>query len=286
MTCCNDIKICLKYDYQFIDELSFKVKEKLQNLSSKKLAHLFYGYNCEEDIDYKINQAGILLKSLIRIKVSFLHIQTYCLPDDRVQAIIEKAIKFAGKTPCPKNRRDLNIDSSQINSYLLQGPKCVTYDTWNKFSSFLCGKLGFKLKVEKEICDISFDITRNIVSCNLLYSLLVKKELCDLGYSINKTDLDCKIEYKLILEKYPKCDLEFKTYLSFVRNHNLSYPIFKEVYESGLTLLEKDGDAFLCTPINNYKLAEITPSNLEELLNAGYVITLNKHDIKQDYTRY
>lgn len=286
MSCCSEIKVCLKYDYKDVDELTYKLKSKLQQLSSKKLANLYYGYFCEEDIDSNINAATTLLKSLNRIKVSYLHIGKYCLPEGVVQAIIEKAIKFVGKESCPKNRKDIIVDGSQINQYLLSGPRCVTYDTWNKFSSFLCGNLGFQLKVEKQICDITFDITRNILSCNLLYALQIKKELCDLGYKVVKTKDECKLEYKLLIEKYPNCNLEYKAYLSFVNDHQLTYPIFKEVYESGLTLAIQEGDAFVCTPINNYKLTEISPNNLQELLNAGYVVSLNKHDLKQDYTKY
>lgn len=284
-TCCSDVKVCLGYDYQFIDELVYKLKDKLQQLSYKKIKALKYNYFCEEDIDEQVNEINIFIRSLNRIKTSFLHIERYCLPEDRIQAIIEKSIKIAGKTPCPKNRLDIVIDETQLNKYLLSAPRCVSYDTWNKFSRYLCGKLGFTLKVEKEMCDISFELTRKIISCNLMYALSIKRDLCNLGYSIKKTKDECKVEYKILLEQVPNCDLEFKTFLSFTNKHQLSYPIIKEVYESGLSLLEVDGDAVLCSPINNYKLTEITPSSLEELLNEGYVVTLNKNDIKQDYTK-
>ncbi len=80
-TCCSDVKVCLGYDYQFIV--------------------------CEEDIDEQVNEINIFIRSLNRIKTSFLHIERYCLPEDRIQAIIEKSIKIAGKTPCPKNRLDI-----------------------------------------------------------------------------------------------------------------------------------------------------------------------------------
>ena len=179
-TCCSDVKVCLGYDNQFIDELVYKLKDKLQQLSYKKIKALKYNYFCEEDIDEQVNEINIFIRSLNRIKTSFLHIERYCLPEDRIQAIIEKSIKIAGKTPCPKNRLDINIDDTQLNKYLLSAPRCVSYDTWNKFSRNLCGKLGFTLKVEKEMCDISFEITRNIISCNLMYALSIKRDLCNL----------------------------------------------------------------------------------------------------------
>lgn len=282
--CCSDTKVCLKYDYKFVDNLAFLLKLKISEYSNKKIASLFNKYYCNEDIDSNIVKLNVLLKSLNRIKLSFLHIDEYCLPEYIVQSIIEKAIKEVGSN-CGLKRVDITVDDSQLSSYLLSGSVCVSYESWNKFSHMLCDKLGFTIKAEKQKCDLSFDITRKVISCNLLYSLQVKKELCDLGYSIKKSANDCKIEYKLLMEKHPDCDLEYKAYLSFVRNHSLSYPILDEIYESGLTLLEVDGEATLCTPINNYKLTEITPTSLQELLNEGFLISLNKHDIKQDFTK-
>lgn len=284
-SCCSHTKVCLKYDYQFVDELTYKLKDKLNPLLDKKIKSIKFKYFCDEDIDSQINEINLFIRSLNRIKTSFLHIKRYCLPEDVVQAIIEKALKIAGKAPCPKNRKDINIDGSLLNSYLMSGPRCVTYDTWNKFSSYLCGKLGFSIKAEKEKCDLTFEITRNIVSCNLLFALSVRKELCNLGYTVKKTKDECKIEYKLFLERNPNCDLEYKMYANFVNNHQLTYPIINEVYESGLSLIEVDGEAVVCTPINNYKLTEITPTSLQELLDAGFVVTLNKQDIKQDFTK-
>ena len=56
MSCCSEVKVCLKYDYQFVDELVYNLKMQLQNSASKKLSYFFYGYNCEADIDEKINK--------------------------------------------------------------------------------------------------------------------------------------------------------------------------------------------------------------------------------------
>lgn len=285
MSCCSEVKVCLKYDYQFVDELVYNLKKLLQSLASKKLSHLFYGYNCEVDIDEKINKTTILINSLERIKLSFLHIQKYCLPEDRIQLIIEKAIKLVGKVSCPESRYDIVVDDSAVYDYLLAGNSCASYDTWNKFSRLICGKLDFKLTLEKDICDITFDIVKKVISCNLLYALQLRKEFCDLGYKIKKDNDECKLEYKLLRSNYPNCDLEYKVYTDLVNKHNISYPIFKEVYEGGLTLIKKENDVFICTPLNQYNIKDITANTIEELLNNGYLLTLNKDDIKIDFKK-
>jgi hypothetical protein len=270
-----------------LDDLVYKLKEYLSALATKKVGNYRYGYYCGEDLDQKIKEASVLKRSLERIKLSLLR-GASCLDDETIQKIVEKAIKIVGKESCPTDyREDISIDTTGINTYLLKGPRCVTYDSYNKFASFICGRLGLTVTAEREQCDITFELTRKIISCNLLYALKVRKELCDLNYRAKADKNQCKIDYKLLLEK-TSCDLEYKTYLSFVNRHNLSYPIIEEVYKSGLTLAETEdnSDVVLCTPLNNYRLTEITPTSLEELLNAGFVIELNKHDLKNDYTRY
>lgn len=283
-TCCNDKEICSIHTYRSIDELTYKIKERLVQLSNMKIRSLFYGYHSEYKIDDETNKLTILKKSLDRIKVSFLHIQKSCLSDETIQKIVEKANKIISKSPCPKKRVDVQIGDENIKAYLMTGPRCVSYDTWNEFSRYICGKVGFQITAERQICDITFEIARNIISCNLLYALSVRKEMCDLNYKVARTKDECKIDYKLLLEKNPSCDLEFKSYLSYVHNHNLSFPIINEIYASGLTLAEEDGEAVICTPLNNYKLTQITPQSLEELLNLGFVIEMNKKDITIDYS--
>lgn len=283
--CCENKPTCSIHDYKTLDDLVYKLKEYLSELSARLVSNYKYAYHCTEDLRSCIKKAEILKESLSRIKLSILRGDS-CLDDETIQKIVEKVIKIVGKDSCPTDyRQDITIDASGVNAYLIKGPRCVAYDSYNKFASFICGKLGLTLSAERSQCDITFSITRKMISCNLLYALKVRKEMCDMGYKVKSNKEQCKIDYKLLLEN-TKCDLEFKTYLSFINKHNLSYPILNEVYKSGLTLLEVDDDVVLCTPLNNYKLTEITPSSLEELLNAGFVIELNKHDLKSDYTRY
>lgn len=284
-TCCNDKKVHSVHSYRSLDELTYKIKQRLEQLSLMKIRNLFYGYHPEHHIDDEVNKLSVLKSSLDRVKKSFLHIQKSCLDDETIQKIVEKAQKIVGKAPCPSKRKDISIGEENLQKYLISGPKCVSYDTWNEFSRFICGKIGFTLSAEREICDITFEISRNIVTCNLLYALSVHKEMCDLNYKVSRTKEECKLDYKLLLEKNPKCDLEFKSYLNYVHKHNLSFPIINEVYSSGLALAEEDGEVVLCTPLNNYNITKITPQSLEELLNLGFVVELNKFDIKADYKK-
>lgn len=284
ITCCADKGVCSTHSYKSLDELTYRMKERLAFLSKEKLNNLFYGYKCAANIDSEIKKLSTYKEVLDRTKISFLHIGKSCNDDETIQLIIEKTNKIIGKQSCPKCRADIKIDDSKLHNYLITGPKCVSYDLWNEFSRFICGKLGLKISAEKQKCDLTFEISREIISCDLLYTLKVHKELCDTGYKVSRTDEECRIDYKLLLEKN-SCDLEYKAYVSYVRDFNLSYPIIESIYAAGLSLATENNEAILCTPLNNYKLTEITPDSLQELLDLGFVIEHTRYNIKQDYKK-
>lgn len=284
-TCCNDKKICSVHSYRSIDELTYRIKQRLNFLSREKLNNLFYGYKCAADIDTEIKKLSTYKEVLDRTKISFLHIGKSCNDDETIQRVVERVNKVIGKTSCPKKRADIKIDDSGLDRYMLTSPRCISYSEWNEFSRKICGKIGFTLTAERDICNITFELAAKSISCDLLYALKVRRDLCDLGYRVTRADeKNCKIDYKLLLESVP-CDIEYKAYVSYVRDHNLSYPIIKDIYAAGLSLATIEDDVVLCTPINQYNLSQITPTDLQELLDLGFVISHSRYDIKQDYTK-
>lgn len=284
-TCCNDKKICSVHSYRSIDELTYRIKQRLNFLSREKLNNLFYGYKCAADIDTEIKKLSTYKEVLDRTKISFLHIGKSCNDDETIQRVVERVNKVIGKTSCPKKRADIKIDDSGLDRYMLSRPACISYDSWNTFSRKICGKIGFTLTAERDICNITFELAAKSISCDLLYALKVRRDLCDIGYRVTRADeKTCKIDYKLLLEA-TQCDLEYKAYVSYVRQHNLSYPIIKDIYAAGLSLATVEDDVVLCTPINSYSLSQITPTDLQELLDLGFVVSHSRYDIKQDYTK-
>lgn len=286
VSCCNNRKVCSIHDYRKLDELVYRIKDRITELSFQKVQSLFYpGYYCAVDIDNETNKLNILKDSLSRVKLSFLHIRKSCLDDKTIQLIVEKTVRIIGKGVCPEKRVDFIIDDSGLNAYMVAHPACITYDSWNKFANFICGAIGVTITAEVEKCDFVFEVSRKIIPCNVLFALSVHREMCDLKFKVNRTKDECAIDYTLLIEQVPECNLNFKTYLSYVHKHNLSFPIIKEIYSSGLTLATIEDDVTICTPINNYSLKEITPTSLQELLDLGFVVELTKFDIKQDYRK-
>ena len=285
-TCCNDKKICSIHSYRSIDELTYRIKQRLNFLSREKLNNLFYGYKCAADIDTEIKKLSTYKEVLDRTKISFLHIGKSCNDDETIQRVVERVNKVIGKTSCPKKRLDIKIDDSGLDRYMLSRPACISYDSWNTFSRKICGKIGFTLTAERQTCNVMFEISSKIIPCDLLYSLSVHRELCNTRYKVKRSAAECKLDWKLLLEGNNSCDLDFKTYMCYVKDDNLSYPIIDKVYKSGLSLAKVDGETILCSPLDNYKLTEITPTSLKTLLDEGFVVETKRSDITCDYIKY
>ena len=173
-SCCVNEKICSVHSVKSIDDILYRIKGRMQELSNMKLRNLYYGYGCGECIDQDIKKLSTLKKPLDRIKSSFVMAGTSCLDDEAIQRIVEKTQKIVGKKPCPSKRKDVTIDDSQLNKYLMSSPACQSYDSWNQFANIMCDKLGVIVTAVKDEeadmkkCDIVFEISREVISCDIL----------------------------------------------------------------------------------------------------------------------
>lgn len=275
MSCCTCPEICSLHDVKKLDELIYSLNVNLVSLSDKKVESLFYDYYDPNKIDFEINKLNALRKTLQRHKLGFYISDGSCVCSDNLQRIVEKAIKEVGKNSCPSVRRDVEIDESGLEAYLMTKPACVSYDTWNKFARGLCGDIGFTLTADKEVCDLTFDISREVIPCNLLYTLSIYKEMCDLDYKVNRTDEECKIDFDILAERYCNLNLKFKDFHTLVKDCNMSFNTIDQCYKANLELIVLNRKAYLKTNTNTYPVEAITPSNLDRLVGLGFSITID-----------
>ena len=275
MSCCTCPEICAIHDVKKLDELIYNLNVNLTVLSDKKLQSLFYGYYESSTIDFEINKLTVLKKALQRHKLGFYIADGSCICSDNLQRIVEKVIKEVGKNACPVVRKDVEIDDTGLEAYLMTKPACVSYDTWNKFARGLCGDIGFKLTAEKEICDLTFDISREVISCNLLYTLSIYREMCDLNYKVNRTDEECKLDFDILAERHCNLNLKFKDFHTLVKDCNMSFNTIDQCYKANLELIVLNRKAYLKTNTNTYPVEAITPSNLERLVGLGFSVTID-----------
>lgn len=273
--CCSCKGICSLHNVKELDELVYNININLAELAEKKLKNLYYGYYNTLHIDDKVNKLSALRDSILRNKLSYYLSDGSCICNENLQKIVEKAILEIGKRSCPQDRVDVLIDESGLYSYLITKPACVSYDTWNKFARGLCGEIGFKLTAEKEICDLTFDISREIIPCNLLYTLSIYKEMCDLNYKVNRTDDECKIDFDILAERHCNLNLSFKDYKTLVKDCNMSLNTIDQCYKANLELIVLNRKAYLKTNTNTYPVEAIIPSNLDRLVGLGFSVTID-----------
>lgn len=236
--CCECPEICSLHDVKKLDELIYGLSIKLGDLSEKKLQSLFYGYYRNIDVDRQINKISMLRKVLLRHKLHFYASKESCICSESLQKVVEKVIKEIGKYVCPVTRRDLEIDDSMLEAYLMSKPPCVSYDTWNKYSKIMCGdihfnvvvekevwdkfacglygEIGFSIEAEKDSCDINFEISKEVWDkfsssfCGEIgFKLEAQKQMCDITFDISKEIIPCNLLYTLSLYK-EMCDLKYR----------------------------------------------------------------------------
>lgn len=119
--------------------------------------------------------------------------------------------------------------------WLLDNPNCSGAADWEKLSYKICKGLGIEATLTKQKqCDITFDISRKIIPCELLYIINVANKACSLGYEIKRNKEECKLDWKLLIEK-TNCDLTLNQYNSLI-NQGMTYDMMLYVYNSGCSL--------------------------------------------------
>jgi hypothetical protein len=192
-----------------------------------------------------------------------------CLCPSELQTILEDVQNIVGLTCCSDpQRRDLVIDRSNYDPWVLDNPGCVVYEDWEKSFKKACPVLGIKVdKVSslEEITKLVYKLTVSTYdSCAVLfnikaYTVNVKDNCFDVRWtstpiecnlevlkSVRAVDLskclsyglsseqiaNCKTSYDLLI-KETKCKMTFGTYIDLLSCH-LTTEIISSLVKCGL----------------------------------------------------
>lgn len=203
-----------------------------------------------------------------------------CLSNKETLSLVDKILKITGK-PCHTSTRDLTVDLSKRNKWVSQNPMCVSYQDWEKWSYYICGKLNIDFKVTRKVCDFTLELTRKIIPCDILVYIQAKKKACDMNIKLDINKDRCKAELK-ILRQDANCDLSLKLYTE-LKKCNVSFDMIKKVYSCGLKLKMEAEEVVLVTDLNEYALSCIEPESLAPLLEINQTPSISIDDILNNY---
>lgn len=148
------------------------------------------------------------------------------------------------------------ITSNNKEQWEENNPECISRKQWEKIAYKICNKYKIEISIEKinTVCDIAFEITKNIIDCDILPIISLQQKLCDLNIIFEKNTAQCKIDYLLLLEKYPTCNMSLNNYKT-LNNSGYSFEMITSLYNKNVELeVDENNNIILTTPINKYIL--------------------------------
>ena len=244
----DDQKICYSVDY---DSLIYQLKECISELSKKQVEKLCYGFTCGREVEKNLEKLDGHLSILKKEIDIFSFGGKPFLSPINLQKLKEKITKLCPN--CNKYNQYLipNEDLQIQISDVVDNPRCIPYQKWEKYAVAFCDNLKIELKTIEQKCNIAFDIISKKICPELLVQLNVFKQACDLGFNIarkeicgvgeNKYKLNfaakkldyCESNLSLVIDE-KTCGLAFNL-LKKEFNCNLDYKIYKKLIDCGLT---------------------------------------------------
>lgn len=207
---------------------------KLERLSlqAAKEERSLIKYNFKKNIDEQILRYLPILYKYLEV---FLLNETSCIKESGCYDDLKKIIGEINRTVIFNERferADLKIEKNA--DWAILHPNCISYERWNKLSYMICSSLGIKFTIEKKMCDITYKLSKDIITCNTFAAISLYNKACELGYKVQKDNKKCETEFKYLITKYPNCNLNLKLYKE-LKKCNMTYDVIE-------TIVCKDGN--------------------------------------------
>lgn len=285
--CCKTT-ICGLYSLADLDEFSLGMKNEVYNISKKRLRDLANGYRvdplCNVRDTNTVKRLCTYLEAIRLIKDQEISGNGSCMDQETVQCLVEKIKGILGKN-CKTPLSDIFIDDSTEDVWAMAHPHCRSYEEWNKWTKYVCGKLSIELKTETKSQNLIFEISRKTVTPNVLMAISAHVDARTLDMEITRDDDEVDVDFSLLSENVELLNLTKGQYNTIVKDNNLSYDIVKTIYDEGLSLeIDENNMVNLVTPVDKYNLADISGNiTVDYLKRFGMEATINKNDLLQDF---
>lgn len=215
---CGECPNCFNLTRGRIRDVLYAIDEKIAQHSKYLICKLRWGYGCKADINEADYEKLLSYKySILRFYQSLREGYEPCLCPEEIQSIIEKSLDLVDISCCTSpNRKDILIDKSKFDLWVLENPGCVAYDNWERGLINACPKVGITVKSVKKSCDILSTVKLVDDKCKFLYTVSVYS-VADSCIKV-KTKVDrkeCKLKYDALVKEY-NCSLSFSSYLKLI----------------------------------------------------------------------
>jgi hypothetical protein len=280
--CSSDNTCCKVFTNASIVSIINNIDKEINLYSKSRIANFLYGYKSKDNVEEFIVRLTSYKKVLESFRISLLHDQIPCLCSCKIDKLVSKISKLIGKDCSTECRKDVTVEENL--GWILYNPYCVARGKWEKAAYQVCGELHMDVEItrQEDICDITFELISNNISCNIISAISVYAKVCDLTANVDiktdscnltfdfqKTEEVCKINYKKLVTD-TSCDLSYKKYLSLL-DCKLNHSIIADVYGNKLRLDIIDDKPHLITSQRSYNLCDLkfteVSSNACELLN-------------------
>jgi hypothetical protein len=225
------------------------INTKISKISDIILKQLHYNspYKCNEDLPV------ILLK--------YANTECYNKKELKKYNDLLNSYLFDCKVPY----REITINNDKREEWEKNNPGCVSRKQWEKIAYKICYEYKLDILIEDSpvcdveisteqmdnICNIAFDITRNIIDCQVLTAISVQQKMCDLNITVERSKEECVLDYKILIEKYNSCDLSLKEYITLI-DEKFSFEIISAIYDKNLSLEVTSQGVYLTSPVSKY----------------------------------
>lgn len=253
---------CTCYDISF-DKLIYQSKYTLNILSQRRAESKAYGYSFTPEAELKLETLRSYLHVLDDEYENIILGGKPCLDCNKLQSLAEKTRRLSA-TCDTSSRIDQKTDSSAEAAWIAKNPYCVSREKWERLAYKVCGELRLNLNSVETVCDITFQLIRKLIPCDIMVSIAVYKQQCDLDLHITRTPEECEIDFEILAEETTS-DLDLQSYQQLIAN-NMSYDVVKTVYENGCSLeVNNLAEVMLVTPMNKYKVKDFNFNGIPDI---------------------
>jgi len=241
------------YNPEF-DKLIYGLKFTIDKLSSEIIKSKFYGFSCDKKAEDKLKTLFSYLRVIEEENRNVSLGGEPCLKSHKLQSLAEKIRGISVRCDY-ENRKDLISDRSNMDSWVAANPYCVSREKWERIAYQVCEAFRLEVTSIEEKCNLTFEVIRNIIPCDIILAVSVYEQMCDLNLHVDRDEVECQIDFD-ILSTETNCNIDFRTYKTLI-DCNLSFDIIKTIYENDCQIEIGEDGIILVSALNSYNVNEL-----------------------------